>query len=55
MGQPGLFFVLFKHKFYRKTIGFIRILTQIVGLEGEYADHLTTSTAQLIFLLYSAL
>ena len=34
MGQPGLFlfiFVLFKHKFYRKPLGFNMIQTRIVG------------------------
>ena len=33
---------LFKHKFYRKTVGVIVIRTLIVGVEGEHADHLTT-------------
>ena len=50
MGQPGLFlfiFVLFKHKFYRKTVGFSGIRTGIVRLEGEHADHLTTTTARV--------
>ena len=47
VGQPRLLFCLFsfffKHKFYRKD--FIAIRTQIVVLEGEHADHLTTTTA----------
>ena len=34
-----------KHKYYRKTVGVSRIQTRIVGLEGEHADHLTTTTA----------
>ena len=50
MGLPGLFlfiFVLFKHKFKEKTVGFNGIQTRIVRLEGEHADHLTTTTALL--------
>ena len=39
--------VLFIQKFYRKSIGFSVIQTQIVGVEGEHADHLTTITVQL--------
>ena len=49
MGQPDLFmfiFYLFKHKFYRITVGFSGIRTRIVGIEGEPADHLTTTTAK---------
>ena len=45
----GLFliiFVLFKHKFFRKTVGVNRIRTRIIGVEGEHADHLTTTSAQ---------
>ena len=30
-----------------KTVDVIGIRNQIVGLEGEHADHLTTTTAQL--------
>ena len=41
-----VYFHSFKHKCYRKTVGFSRIQTQIVGVEGEHADHLTTTTAQ---------
>ena len=37
-------FVLFKHKFYRKTVAYSRIQTWIVGVKGEHADHLTTTT-----------
>ena len=47
MGQlrPFLFiFVLFNHNFYRKNFSEIR--TRIVGVEGKYYDHLTTTTAQ---------
>ena len=40
-------FVLFKHNLYRKTVGISGIRTRIVGVEGEHADHLTTTTAQV--------
>ena len=51
MGQPwpGLLFfifVLFKHKFYRKTVGFSGIQTWIVRIEGKHADHLSNPTAR---------
>ena len=53
--NPGPFlfvFVLFKHKFYRKTACFSRIRTRIVRVEGEHADHLTTTTAlKIVFTL----
>ena len=45
--KHGLFlfiFVLFKHKFYRKTVGFSGIQTRNVKVVGEHADHLTTTT-----------
>ena len=29
--------------FTEKTVGFSRIRTRVVGVEGEYADHLTTT------------
>ena len=48
--NPGFFlfiFVLFKHNIIEKTLGFSGIRTRIVGVEGEHADHLTTTTAQL--------
>ena len=47
--NPGLFlfiFILFKHNFTEKTVGFTGIRTRIVEVEGEQADHLTTTTAQ---------
>ena len=46
-GQPGLFlfFRSFQIQFYRKIVDFSGIRTQIVGIEGEHADHLTTTTA----------
>ena len=43
--NPGLFlfiFVLFEHKFYRKTVDVSGIQTRNVRVEGEHADHLTT-------------
>ena len=44
-------FVLFKNNLYRKTVGVSGIRTRIVGVEGEHADHLTTTTAQRWHLL----
>ena len=38
-------FCLFKHIYYRKTVGFSEIRTQIVLLEGKHADPLTTTAA----------
>ena len=38
-------FVLFKHNITEKTVDFSGIRTQIIGLEGKHADHLTTTTA----------
>ena len=32
-------------------MGFSGIRTRIVGVEGEYADHLTTTTAQSFYYL----
>ena len=37
-------FGIFKHKFYRKTVGVSGIRTRIVGVEGKHDDHLTTTT-----------
>ena len=48
--NPGLFlfiFVLFNHKFYRKTVDVSVIGTRIIGVEGEHADDLTTTTAKV--------
>ena len=53
VGQPRPLFVYFRSfqtQYYRKTIGFSRIRTRIVGVEGEHADHLTTTTAPLKLL-----
>ena len=44
LANPASFlfiFALFKHKFYRKSVGFSRIRTLIVGIEGKHADLLT--------------
>ena len=41
-----LIFVLFKHKFYRKTVDVSGIQIRNIRVEGEHADHLTTTTAQ---------
>ena len=46
-----VYFHSFKHKCYRKTVGFSGIQTQIVGVEGEPADHSTTTTATMKMLL----
>ena len=53
--KPGLFlfiFVLFKYKFYIKTVCCSGIRTWIVGKEGELADHLTITTTQCRYLLF---
>ena len=39
-------FSSFQKQILQKTVGFSGIQTQIVGVEGEHADHLTTTTAQ---------
>ena len=41
----------FQTQFYRKTVGFSGIQTRIVGVEGEHADHLTTTEA-LLWIFY---
>ena len=49
MGHPRPFLFVYFRSFqtiYRiKTVDFSGIRTQIVGVEGEHADHLTTTTA----------
>ena len=41
-------FSFFSHtNFTEKTVGIRGIQTRIIGVEGEHADHLTTTTAQL--------
>ena len=47
IGQPKPLFVLLKHNFYSKKLYGIR--TWIVEVEGEHADHLTTTTARNYF------
>ena len=50
--NPGLFlfiFVLFKHNIIEKTLDFSGIRTRIIGVVGEHADHLTTTTAHLVW------
>ena len=49
MGQPWPLFYLFlffsNTNFTEKTVDVSGIQTRIIGLEGEPADHLTTTTA----------
>ena len=50
MGHPRPLFVYFRsfQTIYRiKTVDFSGIRTRIVGVEGEHADHLNTTTAQI--------
>ena len=42
LASSCLFLFFFKHNFFRKTVGFNRIRTRIIGLEGKNTDHLTT-------------
>ena len=54
MGQPRpllVYFRSFQQQFYRKIVDLSGIRTRIVGVEGEHADHLTTTTAQVRALL----
>ena len=45
MGQPRpLFFIFSNTNLTEKTVGISGIRTRIVGVEGEHADHLTTTT-----------
>ena len=41
------------NKLYLSFIGFSGIRTRIVGVEGEHADHLTTTTAQALSFFLS--
>ena len=48
MGQPRplfVYFCSFQTHIYRKTVDVSKIRSQIVVVEGEHADHLTTTTA----------
>ena len=56
--NSGLFlfiFVLFKHNFTEKTVGFSGIRTRIASVEGEHVDHLTPPrpNALEIFVSYT--
>ena len=47
MGHLGLFIVFSffsNNSLQKKTVSFSRVWTQIVGVEGEHADHKTTTT-----------
>ena len=49
MGKPRprcVYFLSFQSQILQKTVGISEIRTQIVRVEGEHADHLTTTTAQ---------
>ena len=55
IGLPRPLFVYFRsfQTIYRiKTLDFIMIRTRIVRVEGEHADHLTTTTARVVSKLY---
>ena len=43
-----IYFRSFQKQFYRKIADFCVIRTQIAGVEGEHAHHLTTTTARLL-------
>ena len=48
MGHPRTLFVYFgsfQQQFLQKIVNFSKIGTRIVGVEGEHADHLTTTAA----------
>ena len=51
MGQLRPLFVYFRfiqtQILQKKTVGVSKIRTRIVGVEGEHADHLTTTTAPI--------
>ena len=51
MGLRQPLLVYFKHKFYLKTVNFREILTRIVRVEGDHADHLTTYDP-IMFLIF---
>ena len=51
MANPGLLlciFGLFKHKFYRNTVGVSKIRTRIIRVESEHTDPLNTTTGPRI-------
>ena len=52
-GKPRPLFVYYRSfhiQLHGNIVDFSEIRTHIVGVEGEHADHLTTSTALLTFL-----
>ena len=56
MGQfRPLFFYFrsFQTQIVHKIVGFSGIWTRIVGLEGEHADHLITTTAQFFIFIFN--
>ena len=54
VGQPRPLFVYFRsfqmQIFTEKSIGVSRIRTRIVEVEGEHADHLTTTRPLILFV-----
>ena len=46
MAHSGLFLIRFKQFYWIKTVDVGTIWTWIVGINGELADHLTTTTVQ---------
>ena len=58
MDQPRPLFVYFRsfqtQILQEKTVSVSRIRTWIVGVDGEHADHLTTTTA-ILLTTYSVL
>ena len=58
MGHARPLFCLFSFfsntNFTEKMVGVSRIRTRIVRVEGEYADHLTTTTAPIIKNVFGA-
>ena len=56
MGQPRHLFVQFRSyqmQFYSQFVVLSEIRTRIVRVEGEHADHLTTTTAHAYIFLQS--
>ena len=54
MGQPRPLLLFSNTYFTEIIVGFSWIWTRIVGIEGENADHLTTTTARLLSYLLSS-
>ena len=52
--NPGLFLIFgsfITQILQKKTVGFSVIQTQIVGVQGESTDHLTTTAQARLFLI----